>query len=185
MKTTELDRWIEELAPFDSWNERMIMTAFALFGLPSSYLDVGSGTGAMVNLARKIGVDAWGVDQIPRPDSWLVTGDLSQPLDLARQFALVTCLEIAEHIAPESEAVLCDTVVRHVASSGLLVWSAAHPGQNGTGHVNCRPANYWRTQMHDRDLTYQPEASARLALLWSVIPTPQFWLAANLQIFSR
>ena len=56
------EQWIEILAPHDVENERHAMAMFAVLGQPASYLDVGSGTGAMVNLARKLGVDAYGLD---------------------------------------------------------------------------------------------------------------------------
>ena len=48
------DDWITLLAPMDGWNERLLMATFALTGLPPTYLDVGSGTGAMVNFARRL-----------------------------------------------------------------------------------------------------------------------------------
>jgi hypothetical protein len=52
----------------------------AWMGLPQSYLDLGSGTGAMVNMARKMGVDAYGVDLINGPEHWFIAHNLTEPL---------------------------------------------------------------------------------------------------------
>lgn len=178
-------QWIDGLAAFDGWNERLIMAAFAYFGTPHSYLDVGSGTGSMVNLARRLGVDAWGVDVLARPDDWLLTRDLREPLDLARRFDFVTSIEVAEHIPVENDVTIADTIARHVAPGGTLVFTAAHPGQGGAGHVNCRPGEYWRRMFWDRGLGYQEADTHRLALVWMAIPHPMGHLMDNLQVFRR
>lgn len=177
--------WIATLAPFDSWNERVIMALFALLGMPRTYLDVGSGTGSMVNLARKIGVEAFGLDNLPRPDAWLMRVDLRYPVNLGMQFDLVTSIEVAEHIPIEFDATFCDTVARHVAPSGLLVFTAAHPGQAGEDHVNCRPATYWRRMFYDRGLAYDEQRSLRVAHMWQCTQSPAYWLTANVQVFTK
>src|SRR6476469_5512001 len=81
-----------QLAPYDGWNERAFAGLIAWRGVPKSYLDLGSGTGAMVNLARKMGIEAWGVDVINGPEGYFITHDLSKPFD------------ILPHMTPYTEA---------------------------------------------------------------------------------
>ena len=181
------DEWQAVLGPMDGWAERHVLAAFGALGLRSPYLDVGCGTGAMANMAHRLGIEAVGVDRIGplHGEEWLRRHDLRDPLDLGQRFALVTSLEVAEHIPSEHDATFCDSVARHVADGGLLVFTAAHPGQGGEEHVNCRPASYWRTMFHDRGLSWSREDSLRLALVWSWLGSPCYWLAANVQVFTR
>lgn len=171
------------LAPYDGWNERALAALVAWRGVPPSYLDLGSGTGAMVNLAQKLGVDALGVDVINGPEHWFVTHDLSLPLDLGRRFALVTCLEVGEHLAMDDHGTLCDTIARHLDRGGLLVFSAAPPGQRGEHHIGCRPAYEWRGMLYERGVTYRADLTKELALIWALTTGPaSAWLGPNLQV---
>ena len=56
------------------------------------------------------------------------------------QFELVLSLEVAEHIPPEHTSELIERLAR--ATTKYLVFSAARPGQGGTGHLD--------ESMHDR-----------------------------------
>lgn len=207
-----------ELAPMDSWNEKLYMSLFALLcswrDIPKAYLDVGSGTGAMVNMARKIGIPGYGVDVIaegPGHEHWFITHDLREPLHLLTPnahghvfrmpeeyveadlldsvhrrvvFDLVTCLEVAEHIPEDSADTLCDSISRHLTpTEGLLIFSAAPPGQAGNHHVNCQPATYWRSKFYERGVSYREDYTRQLAHLWSWVSGPLVWLGANLQVF--
>jgi len=67
--------------------------------------------------------------------------DISKPIDVGRQFDLVQCLEVAEHVAHESAPTLVQSIVRH---GKLILFSAAPPGQGGEHHVNEQPYAYWR-----------------------------------------
>ncbi|NIM48555.1 MAG: methyltransferase domain-containing protein, partial [Gemmatimonadales bacterium] len=176
--------WREKLTPLDPWNRRVLMATLAVFGVPPTYLDLGSGTGAMVDFARRIGVDAMGVDMIARspPDT---RADLSKPLDLGRQYDLVTCIEVAEHIRERDVGVFCNNVSGHVRANGYLVFTAAGPGQAGDGHVHLKPAPYWRTMFHERDLNWQERRTLQVKLAWQMIPMPMMWLASNVQVFHR
>ena len=51
-------------------------------------------------------------------------------------------LEVAEHIPIESADVFIENLVRH--SDGMILFSAAPPGQGGEFHVNEQPYDYWR-----------------------------------------
>lgn len=182
-KDLTADEWREQLEPFDTWNRRLILATFGLLGIPSSYLDVGSGTGAMTFTARSLGIDALGVDMIARhPDKYY---DLNGPMNLDRDFDFVTCIEVAEHIAPIHTKVLCGNIARHVKDVGLLVFTAAAPGQAGDGHVNLRLATEWRSLFWDRRLYYQEELTHKLKMAWQLIPMPMMWLPGNIQVFRK
>lgn len=177
------EQWIEKLAPLDKWNERLLMATFSIWGIPLSMLDVGCGTGAMCNLARKLGVDAVGVDKIARePDS---VHDLRLPLNLGRTFDLVISLEVAEHIPTENSGIFLNSMTSHVSRGGRLIFSAAPPNQPGNGHVNLKQPYYWRSMIDERGLSYQDEFTARLRLAWQWVPAPMMWLVGNVQVFER
>lgn len=186
LTNAEVERWLNGLAAMDKHNEIIAMTIATTFGIPPSMLDVGSGDGALANMFRKIGCDAYGVDLLPRP-AWphLLQRDLEQPIDLGRQYDLVTCIEVAEHLRPQAADTLCDTILKHTAPNGLVVFTAAMPGQPGDGHVNCQPAEYWRKRMHERGLWYRADHTYHLALALSIANHPLHWVEANLQIFWR
>ena len=93
------------------------------------------------------GVDAIGVDgqYVPReqlcvPADRFICHDLTTPLDLGRRFDLVTCLEVAEHLPSEAAETIIDSLCRH---ADVIAFSAALPGQGGTGHINERWASFW------------------------------------------
>ena len=104
-------------------------------------VDVGCGTGSWAATAATLGRVAVGVDWgVPVElqdcvyiDRDLVGGYLCDGYDLA------ICLEVAEHL-PESSA---EPLVAGLTAAGLVLFSAATPGQPGVGHVNCQPHDYW------------------------------------------
>jgi SAM-dependent methyltransferase len=116
-----------------------------------SLFDVGCGTGTFAAEAKSSGltvaaceysarlrkrVEAKGVKVFPfdvsKPKSYASIPEL--PYDVA----LTT--EVAEHV-PES---LADAFVEFVHAAGrTIVFTAAQPGQGGTGHINLQPREYW------------------------------------------
>ena len=115
---------------------------------PASVLDVGCGTGAWLAEFRAHGVlDVLGLDgpwvprpQLQIPDHLFVPTDLEHNIALERTFDLAMCLEVAEHLPPESAARLVANLV-HLAP--IIVFSAAVPGQGGERHVNEQWPSYW------------------------------------------
>lgn len=181
--------WIEILAPHDATNEKHLMALFALTGIPVSLLDVGCGTGAMVNLASKLGVKAYGIDLINRPGANFFRHDLCDPFSLKEaggpnKVHMVISLEVAEHIPEDKHDIFCDTVANHVGTNGFLIFSSAHCGQEGESHVGVKPAPYWKEKFWNRGLTYQDYLTARVVLLWLNIKSPLYWLAENVMTFT-
>lgn len=124
-------------------DEPFIRAALDLLA-PKSVLDLGCGSGLYPLLYRHCGVpDVLGVDGMETEATVLDAGtyvraDLQQPFDAGRKFDLVVCLEVVQHLHPDATDVVLDTIARHVAEGGTIVFSMAEPGQPGNGHINCR-----------------------------------------------
>lgn len=185
--TDDLQHWRDGLRPFDEPNQLILCALFATMGKPASLLDVGCGTGAVVRTARALGTEAVGVDQLVDESygDGFIRHDLRQPLDLGRIFGMVTCIEVAEHLELDTTDALLDTLVRHVAPRGVLVFTAALPGQSGYGHVNCQFPEWWAHRLYARGLRQNNEATWRVALAWQLTPTQLRFLAANVQIWEK
>lgn len=137
---------------FEGRTETVLMSAAVVVPLivkyvrPSSVLDVGCGQGEWVGMFVGEGVDVvLGVDIAESP--YVYRHDLTEPLDLGRMFDLVLCLETAEHLPESAADTLVDSCVRH---SDTVVFSAAVPGQEGKGHINCQPHEYWHEKFAAR-----------------------------------
>ena len=123
---------------------------------PGSVLDVGCGTGPWVQAWMQLGVtDVIGVDgpyvsheQLLMPIENYLATDLTRPLDLGRQFDLVSCLEVAEHLDAAHATTLIDSLTRH---GDVVLFSAAVPGQPGTHHVNCAWQSHWMKLFREKD----------------------------------
>lgn len=123
---------------------------------PKSILDVGCARGTWLSVWRDAdisdiqGVDGNYVDRetLAIPVARFSARELSQPFDLSRRFDLVQSLEVAEHIPAIAADIFVDNLVRH--ASGLILFSAAPPGQGGEFHVNEQPYDYWRQKFADR-----------------------------------
>jgi SAM-dependent methyltransferase len=115
---------------------------------PSSVVDVGCGTGLWLSPFREHGItDVLGIDgpwveraQREIPESLFREHDLSEPLKLDRTFDLALCLEVAEHLPPQSAQPLVESLT-HL--SPVVFFSAAIPCQGGEGHVNERWQSFW------------------------------------------
>ena len=180
----EIDKWLNGLAAFDRKNEAVMLAITSVLGIPPSHLDVGSGTGAMINLTRRLGSDAIGIDLLPRPDwAHLIEHDLTEPIDLGRKFNLITSIEVAEHIPESGAEVYLDNIARHAEEGTILVFSAAMPGQQGDGHVHNMPSYWWREKFDDRGFRWNEVLTYKIVIALSVANYSMRWIENNLQAF--
>lgn len=151
-----------------------------------SVLDIGCGRGAWLRAFRELGVERIvGVEgssdateglMIP-PESW-IQANLSQPLVLGKQFGLVVCLEVAEHLSEDAHRTLIETLTKH---SDIVLFSAAIPLQGGTGHIAERWPNYWSNLFCLESFNCYDLLRPRI---WSC-PDIEFWYKQNLLVFVR
>ena len=185
------ENWLKELDPMDRWNVKHILSAFSLFGIPDTLLDVGCGNGIMVRTAKKLGVEAYGADQLVEPDwePYFFHHNLVDLFELpdGKKADMVISLEVAEHLHASAHATYCQTLCDNLkeGTDKFLIFSAARPGQNGTGHISCEPSSYWSYEFFIRGLTANDLMTSRLALLWSKIGSPLGHLSDNLLVFHK
>ena len=104
--------------------------------------DIGCGPGIYVDSLRSAGLDATGCDI----DEKMVESDYLQKInlfDLDDPSDIVLCLEVAEHINSEKNDEIVNSIVKNLKDAGYLIWTAAHKGQGGDGHINCQDKEYW------------------------------------------
>lgn len=122
------------------------------FPSASLFLDVGSGSGAFSAELIRQGRHAIGLERSPHGRRLATKlGVESRPFDLLRKPPalvpekpnVVFSFEVAEHMPDD----LGLKLVEYIANfRSPVVFSAAQPGQGGTGHVNERADTYWIQQ---------------------------------------
>lgn len=161
------EMYTEHLSEELAFDEGLIQTVID-FCQPSNTLDLGCGEGRFVQWLRENGVDAWGAEpsdlgSVFRAPGYQIYQDISQSFDLQRNYDLVICTEVVEHIPEEFENIVFDNMVKHMDK--YLLFSGATLGQGGTGHINEKPEFYWFSHLTRRGLQLVLNASvdARLA----------------------
>jgi SAM-dependent methyltransferase len=153
---------------------------------PRRVLDVGCGEGWWASEWAARGAEVVGVDSGEIPPYALAPGfgfrslDLMDPTwaDGLGRFDLVSCLEVGEHLPSTRAAGL-------VAELGTLtdtvLWSAAIPGQGGTGHLNEAAPRIWA------DLFEAEGFSVSGALRWMIWEDSRIenWYRQNLLYATR
>lgn len=146
-----------------------------------SVVDFGCGDGSYVRTLRAHGVEVEGYDG--NPDTVALTDGLCRVADLRYpcrfgQWDAVLCLEVGEHIPARHEEMVFDNVTRHARDTIVLSW--APPGQEGCGHVNCRPPNYILEKLATRGFGLDAKATMALREAAGLA-----WLRANILVVRR
>lgn len=132
---------------------------------PTSVLDAGCAMGFLVEMLRKRGVEAWGIDVSEYAISqahesvreYCQVASITEPP--SRRYDLTVCIEVLEHIPPaETDAAIASLC----ASSDRILFSSTPEDQGEATHLNVRPVEAWSTAMAregffrdlDRDTSY-------------------------------
>lgn len=155
------------------------------------YADVGAGSGAYAAEAARRGLGVVACEHSPTGRRWAVRQGVDcRPFDLTREppaamptgIDLSYCFEVAEHLPPE----LGDRLVRFLAElSPIVIFTAARPGQGGTGHLNEQPKAYWIERFTRSGMRHVPDESQALAEGFARRAVPSTWLIENVLVFRR
>ncbi len=150
-------------------------------------LDVGCGPGIYVEAMRAQGIEAWGIDPDPAlvETEWVKREDVfgTLPLSFPWAYDVTLCLEVAEHLPEHLSLSLVSRLTLMLDPNGLrrILFSAAHPGQGGDGHIHCRPKDYWLGLFSYCGFTLDESATAQL--LAGVCSGPHMgWLPMNAMV---
>jgi len=127
-----------------------------------SMLDIGCGPGGMVEYARSIGLEAFGVDG----DNTINRGNLpvfihdftTGPVPLKRQFDLAWCVEFVENV----EERYMENFISAFQSCKYVLMTHAYPGQGGHHHVNEKDTPYWLDKMAKAGFIFEQEMTVRI-----------------------
>ena len=111
-----------------------------------SIVDYGCGIGSYLQGCYEMGVDIKGYEISESAKEF--TEPCIRPfieymdfLTIApEKYEVCMCIEVAEHVDPENSKQLVKILTM---TSDFIVFSAAPPGQDGTGHINCQEPEYW------------------------------------------
>lgn len=156
---------------------------------PLTVLDIGCGTGALLAELVKRGADAKGLEYSEAGLAKCRARGLQVlPFDLERAVPLsnervdvVVSVEVAEHLPERFADSYAELVARSVRPGGVVVFTAATPGQGGVDHVNEQPHSYWIKKLQSHGLTYDAVRSKCWREAWENRTAP--WYSTNVMLF--
>lgn len=147
---------LETLSGYDRWSLDALLFLLGFIGPIDSFLDFGYNSSVLPRyLASQSIVSCGVVNVLPvehySPSLTVVQRELSGPIRLGRKFSLVSSLEVAEHLPPESADIFVESIVAHC--SRWCWFAAAVPGQD-RGHVNEQEPEYWIEKFIAKGMKY-------------------------------
>jgi cyclopropane fatty-acyl-phospholipid synthase-like methyltransferase len=156
---------------------------------PRHVIDVGCGTGTLLEALRTRGVEVAGLEYADAALELCQQRRLTvRRFDIAhdslptkwKQRDVALSFEVAEHL-PESMADRFLDVL--TSASDTVVLSAATPGQGGTDHTNEQPHEYWIQKMAQRGFAMDVTTSERWRAEWQ--GKTAFWYHQNVMVFRK
>lgn len=169
----------------------VISAVVRTFPAANQYVDVGAGSGAYAAEANRRGHPTLAYERSPIGRRMAhEKGVRALPLDLAappqlsdaQHFDLAYCIEVAEHV-PASFALTLVSFLGRLAST--VVFTAAPPGQGGTGHINERPPSYWQSLFTQAGMFYQEHLTDQLKNALRGESIPATYIIDNAIVFQR
>ena len=111
------------------------------------------------------------------PESCFFPTNLEDDINLNEKFDLAISMEVAEHLKESS----ADTFIQTLCSSAnVVLFSAAHPGQGGDGHINEQPLEYWIEKFRKQEFVY-----IQIQQFFQDNGKIESWYRDNIALFAR
>ena len=157
---------------------------------PRSVIDVGCGTGALLEALKRKNVEVTGLEYSEAALKYCRKRNLAvakfnlekDTLGVNNKFDVAVSMEVAEHLPPS----VADRYVKLLSSlAPIVVFTAAHPGQGGSDHVNEQPPSYWIAKFKNNGFEYDSQRSELLRAQWKAAGNVESWYHENLMIFRQ
>jgi cyclopropane fatty-acyl-phospholipid synthase-like methyltransferase len=158
-----------------------VMACSILARFPArSVIDVGCGTGALLQAFSNLGCDARGLEYSNAGIAFCERRGLSvrkfnierDAVSAVDRYDIATSFEVAEHLptwsADRYVKLLCVLAPR-------VIMSAATPGQGGTDHINEQPHSYWIKKFEDNGYSFDGRGSEYFASEWETGKVASFY----------
>jgi hypothetical protein len=169
----------------------VIATMRQVFPGLQRWIDVGAGSGAFAAEAKSAGLQVVACEHNKagrkmglRDGVDMREFDLTRdpPSDINETFDLAYSFEVAEHL-PEALGV---RLVEFLAEKApTVVFTAAHPGQGGTGHINEQSKQYWIEKFAQVGMSLDEMKTEQLVEGFRTSKVPANWFIANALVFNR
>jgi hypothetical protein len=155
-----------------------------------SVVDLGCGTGHFVHAFAQRGLTAYGFERSVHGRAYasrhlalsLSDFDLTHERISIPKVDIAMSLEVVEHL-PE---VLGDKMVALLTEAApVVVFSGAHPGQGGQGHINEQPKEYWIRRFQRNGFALDESASRSLCSDLNMNARLAPWLSTNTMVLRR
>jgi SAM-dependent methyltransferase len=123
-----------------------------------SLLDIGCGPGGQVELARRMGIAAKGIDGDPNVDPTILHDFTQGPCPFNITFDMGWSVEFLEHVEERYLPNLAQTF----QACRILCITHALPGKSGHHHVNLKPKRYWIDWFKSIGFSHDPEATVAM-----------------------
>lgn len=142
-----------------------------------SVADFGCGIGSYLEHCHFMGLEIKGYEisevakkYTPLPiQEFIEYRDCTEQI-ITKKYDTVLSFETAEHIRPEGTRQFCINVLNAVGEH--LLFTAAPPGQEGTGHINLHPREFWIEQFSE--LNYSQELTDFISKNWRKLGAPNY-----------
>lgn len=146
---------------------------------PKSVLDLGCGIGSYLIGALNKGCEVYGIEiseQAKKYTDDKLTGKIHYRSAVKYfgciQYDCCICLEVAEHIEQQESEMLIRRLCG--ASAKRILFSAAPPGQDGCGHINLQPKEYWIDLFAKYGRTPLESTTEHIAENWKKLGAPDY-----------
>jgi SAM-dependent methyltransferase len=131
---------------------------------PETVLDVGCGIGFLVQALRQRGVSAWGFDiseyaisQVPASvKAYCEVASVTDGVE--RDFDLIVCVEVLEHIPPHLTDLALENLTAH---TDQILFSSTPDDDEEPTHINLRSPDEWVVAFAERNFFPRPTMETR------------------------